>query len=181
MQSYDPLGQIDIVIPGTQIPMWFNKQTVGSSISMDPSPIMHDKNWIGVACCLTFVAHDDPTNLGERWPHHIGLGFRKQRGRFPIVPIHLRKDMVTVELDHLVLLFFTRKEFIDYYVSYLTKGVHDIDGIELATTVEQPQGLHLEVKRIGYRWVFKEDMEQLNPKMMYGGNSSIQNKFLTND
>jgi hypothetical protein len=39
-------GQIEIVIPKIQIPMWFNKQNVGSSIRMDPLPNMDDKNLI---------------------------------------------------------------------------------------------------------------------------------------
>jgi hypothetical protein len=187
MQSYLPMGQIDIVIPKTQIPMWFNNQNVGSSISIDPSPIMHD-NLIGVACCLTFVAHDGPTNLSETsqyqdtstnlgagWSPYIGFGFKsKQHGRFPIVPIHLGKDLVTVDLDHLLLIFFTREEFIDYYMSYITKGLHEISGIELTAVVEQPLGLHLEVKNCGYHWIFKEDLELLNPHMMYSENSSVQ-------
>lgn len=177
------MGQIDIVIPRTQMPMWCNKHNAGGSISLDPSSIVHDKNWIGIACCLTFVAHDNSSDTRQ---HHdyptIGFGFRnKQRGRFPLIPIHLGKDLVTVGLDHLLLIFFTREEFIDYYVSYITKGNHDINGFELAAIVEQPYGLHLEVKNCGYRWVFKEDLEQLNPNMMYSGNSSAQHKYLTND
>ncbi|XP_058730589.1 disease resistance protein RUN1-like [Vicia villosa] len=184
MQSDLPMGQIDIVIPRAQIPVWFSKQNAGSSISMDPSPIMDDKNWIGVACCLTFVAHDDPTNLGEGLSPHIGFGFQnKQRGRFPVIPIHLEKDLVTVELDHFLLIFFTKEEFIDYYVSYITKGLHDISGIELTAIVEQPIGLHLEVKNCGYRWIIKEDLEQLIPQTIYSGsgNSSVQIKYVTND
>jgi hypothetical protein len=46
MKSDLPIGQIEIVIPKIQIPMWFNKQNVGSSISMDPLPNMDDKNLI---------------------------------------------------------------------------------------------------------------------------------------
>ncbi|XP_039689921.1 disease resistance protein RUN1 isoform X2 [Medicago truncatula] len=187
MQSYLPMGQINFVIPKTQIPTWFNKQNVGSSISIDPSPVMHD-NLIGVACCLTFVARDgptnlsetgqyqdNPTNLGAGWSPYIGFGFKsKHCGRFPIIPIHLGKDLVTVDLDHLLLILFTREEFINYYMNYITKGLHDISGIELTAVVEQPLGLHLEVKNCGYHWIFKEDLEHLNPQMMYSGNSSVQ-------
>ncbi|MCI52542.1 hypothetical protein A2U01_0073787, partial [Trifolium medium] len=34
---------------------------------MGPLPNMDDKNFIGVAvaCCITLVAHDDPTSLGH--------------------------------------------------------------------------------------------------------------------
>ena len=181
-----PLRQIEVVIPGTKIPRWFNKQNVGSSISLDPfSPIMDDNNWIGIACCATFVAHDDPTNLVEgEWRGCIGCHFQKEgRWRFcHLVSIHLRKDLVTLESDHMLVKFFSRKEFIDRYVSELQEGACDLDGIELAIGISQPQGLHLEVKSCGYRWVFKEDLDQLNPTMMQSGNSSVRKrKFLAID
>ncbi|XP_050900152.1 disease resistance protein RUN1 [Lathyrus oleraceus] len=174
MQSEIPRTDITIVIPKTQIPKWFSKQSVGSSISIDPSSIMHDKNLIGIACCLTFVAHDNPTNLKEELSPYIGLGFKlTQSGIYRIIPIHFEKDLVTVDLDHLLLIFFSREEFIDL-VSRATDGWDDISGIELSATVGQPFGLHLEVKNCGYRWIFKEDLEELNPQKMYKGNSSVQ-------
>lgn len=174
MQFENPMTEITIVIPKTQIPKWFTKQSVGSSISIDPSSIMHDKNLIGIACCLTFVAHDNPTNLSEKLSPYIAFGFKcTQGGIYPIIPIRLAKDLVTVDLDHLLLIFFSREEFIDL-VSDGTEGWDDISGIELSATVSQPFGLHLEVKNCGYRWIFKEDLEQLNPQKMYKGNSSVQ-------
>jgi hypothetical protein len=41
----------------------------------------------------------------------------------------------------------------------------------LEAYVYQPPSLHLEVKNCGYRWVFKEDLKQVNPQTMYSGNS----------
>ncbi|XP_061368862.1 disease resistance protein RUN1-like isoform X2 [Gastrolobium bilobum] len=187
MQSSLPFGKIDIVIPGSGIPRWFNNQNVGSSISIDPSFVVHDENWIGVACCAAFVAHDDPIYLSDRIPPDydptLRLGFQnKWGGIYPHIPIHFEKDLVTVESDHLLLHFFTRQEFIDSYVNYLTNRSDDLDGIKLATSIEQPQGLHLEVKSCGYRWVFEADLEQLNTRMMHGRNSSVRkSKFLTMD
>ncbi|XP_058730492.1 disease resistance protein RUN1-like [Vicia villosa] len=172
MQSDIPVEQITIVIPKTEIPMWLDKQNAGSSISIDPSPIMHDKNWIGVVCYLTFVAHNNPTTLSKEQPR-IYFGFQSKqhgRGNYSIIPIRLEKDLVTVDLDHLLLIFFSREDFIGYYMSYLTEALHDISSIELRAIVRQPLGLHLEVKNCGYRWIYKEDLEQLNPQMMYNGN-----------
>ncbi|WJX44705.1 hypothetical protein P8452_31652 [Trifolium repens] len=177
MKSDLQMAQIDIVIPKTQIPMWFNKQNVSSSISMDPLPNIDDKNFIGVACCITFVAHDDPTSLGNEWrtdEPYIRLGFRSIRyGVYPVTPIHLEKDLVTVELDHLLLIFCSKADFI-YTKSFITKGLHDNSSIELVADVEQLPGLHFEIKSCGYHWIFKEDLEQLNPQMMYSENSSVQ-------
>ena len=130
-----PLRQIEVVIPGTKIPRWFNKQNVGSSISLDPfSPIMDDNNWIGIACCATFVAHDDPTNLDEeKWRSGIGCGFRSKGcgGFFSMLPIDLRKDLVTIESDHMLVKFFSREKFIEAYARYSQKGACNRDGIEM--------------------------------------------------
>lgn len=82
---------------------------------------------------------------------------------------------IIIEIHSSTLLtFFTKEEFINYYMNCITKGLHDISGIELVAVVEQPLGLHLEVKNCGYHWIFKEDLEHLNPQMMYSGNSSVQ-------
>ncbi|RHN61910.1 hypothetical protein MtrunA17_Chr4g0041741 [Medicago truncatula] len=54
---------------------------------------------------------------------------------------------------------------------------YDISCLELAADVWQVPGLHFEVKNCGYRWIFEEDLEQLNPQ---SGNSSVQNMYQTN-
>jgi hypothetical protein len=177
MKSNPLRGRTDIVIPITQNPIWFNKQNVGSSISMDTSPIIDDTNCIGIACYLTFVAHDDPTNLGEERSPHIGLVFRcKQHWRSTITPIHLENDLVTVDLEHMLLIFLPRESFMEYITSG-QRGCFPQRIIKLEGYAVHPPRLHLEVKNCGYRWIFKEDVEQLNPQMMYGGNSSVQNKY----
>jgi hypothetical protein len=61
--------------------------------------------------------------------------------------------------------------FIDCTINHqppIIDGFHDI--IEFEVSVEQPFGLNLEIKSCGYRWIFKEDLEQLNSQM-----------YLTND
>jgi len=136
----------DIVIPRTQIPVWCNKQNVGSSIIMHPLPFRDDENWIGVACCFTFVAHDDPTSLGERGSPATGL-FECLFGGFLFpIPIYFRKDLITIGLEHLCLRFFTRGSF------WFDNGTNT----EFRARVYNPPGLHIEVKNCGYRWIFKD-------------------------
>ncbi|RHN51102.1 putative leucine-rich repeat domain, L domain-containing protein [Medicago truncatula] len=164
VKSNLPIGAIDIIIPRTQIPMWCSTQNVGSSIRMDPLPIMREKNCIGVACCLTFVAHDDPNSLGEgikrlSW---FGLGFQDEpagMSSFNYIPVHVEKDLITVDLDHLLLRFISKEHFksetLDFDIS---------SGLELAAEVGKVPGLRVKVKSCGYRWIFEEDLEQLNPR-----------------
>ncbi|XP_057752795.1 disease resistance protein RUN1-like [Arachis stenosperma] len=179
MQSSSPRCVIQVVIPGTEIPRWFNNQKEGSSMKLDPSPILNDNNRIiGIACCVTFVVHDTPTQLPEepKYPGDIGCGFRlRSGGSYFAVPIRLKKDFITTELDHMLLIFFSRNQMIDHYTSHLKEGRCDLDGIELATSSEYPEEI-IQVKSCGYRWVCKEDLEQLNPTMMHSADSSSQNK-----
>ncbi|KAK7272041.1 hypothetical protein RJT34_28395 [Clitoria ternatea] len=191
LQSSSLRGEVKIVIPGTLIPSWFNNQNVGDSISIDLSPVMEDPNWIGVTCCTVFVAHDDPTNLRTpprpRYSYYdfnqdddagIGSTIRGKNlwGISHLIPILLKKEEVTVDSDHLFILFLTREEFIN-----IVNDVNANDKMEFKTFVPQPQGLHMEVKCCGYRWVFEEDLQHLNPNtMLCNGNSTTQmHKLLT--
>ncbi|XLR56055.1 hypothetical protein S83_006727 [Arachis hypogaea] len=172
---------IQVVIPGNKIPRWFNKQNTGNSVSLDPFPIVDDNNWIGIACCVTFVVHHAPIQLLKRRSRVlVGCGFRSKplhESIYPVVPIRLEKDSITTKLDHMLIVFFSREVFINLFVSYLKKGASDVDSIELAIMSDYPE--EVELKSCGYRWLYKEDVEQFNPTMMYTATSSTQqHKFL---
>ncbi|XP_057749886.1 disease resistance protein RUN1-like isoform X2 [Arachis stenosperma] len=185
MIQVNPRCRIEAVVPGTKIPRWFSKQNTGDSVSLDPSPIVDDNNWIGIAACVTFVVHDTPTQLLEEAifpPALIGWSFRRKgyRNIYPHVPIRLKNDLITAELDHMLLIFLFREAFIDRYTSNAKEGTSDLHGITLHTISGFPEEV-VEVKSCGYRWVFKEDLEHFNPTMMFSANSSVQSpnhKFL---
>ncbi|KAL2328010.1 hypothetical protein Fmac_021437 [Flemingia macrophylla] len=176
-----------IVIPGTQIPRWFSKQNVGSSIKMDLSSVYEDPNWMGVACCALLAAHDDPTNLNDKWQldydGDIGYNFPDLLpNQYWVLPILLNNDLVTGGIDHLFILFASPEHIISDQSRY--KGeMHDLDKMVFATKIyEHPKGLHLEVKNCGYRTVFKKDLQQLNLSMMFSGNfCSRKRKLLSSD
>ncbi|MED6111123.1 hypothetical protein PIB30_049631 [Stylosanthes scabra] len=175
-------GIIEVVTPGSKIPRWFNKQNTGDSVKLDPSPILDNNNWIGIACCATFVVHDAPAQNfkeTEMYEYLIYGGFRGNPlglTLYSTVPIHFKKGLITTELDHVLLMFFFRESFVRL-VSFINDGAFNPDKIEFATNViDLAYSEVVEVKRCGYRWVFKEDLEQLNPTMMFGANSSDQNQ-----
>ena len=179
MQPTISSAEMTIVIPGTHIPKWFDKQNASTSINMDPSTVLDDPNWIGVAICVLFVTHKDPMNLGERYPdssyptivYGVSNVHHSTRYHF-IVPIHFRKDLVTLELDHLLTVFYSREQFIHL----LSRYPNTMHGIQFETVVTSPQGLRVVVKNCGYRWVFKEDLQQLNSNMFFSGNSSSRRR-----
>lgn len=167
--SWVPLVPIQIVIPGGEIPRWFSEQNVGNSIRVDSSPVMRNQNWIGLACCFTFVTHKDPTNLNDPI-YSLFYWLKHERDSYEI-PIHFRKDLVTVEFDHMVLLYFTRERLINsnQLVEFVSIDTH-------------PQELHVEVKKCGYKWVYEEDLDQLIHSMEHNGNSSVlEGNLLTNE
>ncbi|KAL2328009.1 hypothetical protein Fmac_021436 [Flemingia macrophylla] len=181
------LGKIQIVIPGAQIPRWFSNQNVGSSIKMDLSSVMDDPNWMGVACCALLAAHDDPTNLNDKWQvdYHGDIGYNFPDllpNQYWVLPILLNNDLVTGGIDHLFILFASPEHIISDQSRY--KGeMHDLDKMVFETKIyEHPKGLHLEVKNCGYRTVYKKDLQQFNLNMMFSGNfSSNKLKLLSSD
>ncbi|XP_027909547.1 disease resistance protein RPP2B-like [Vigna unguiculata] len=180
-------ARMEIVTPGSQIPKWFNKQYSTRSVRMDPSAIIDDPNWIGVAICVLFVTHQDPMNLGEIYGHPyrgIEYGFNNVfhlSKYYLVVPIHFKNDLVTIGLDHLLTVFCCRQEFI-HLLGRHPNTMHDLHSIEFETSIRSPKGLRVVVKNCGYRWVFQEDLQQLNSNMFFGENSSYRTrKLLTID
>ncbi|KAK7257347.1 hypothetical protein RIF29_31255 [Crotalaria pallida] len=184
MRSPLPWCRIFITIPGSQIRRWCDKQNVGQSIRMDPYSSMQDNNWIGVACCATFVAHGAPTRtryypdplptiLIQLQKNNLSLDF--------VFPMRLDKNLVTVESDHLVLCFITRKMFIDFlsYETKLEEAELDLDGLEIVVEPPTRSGLRFEVKNCGYRWLFEGDLEQLKATTKGESSSIRKRKFLT--
>jgi len=179
-------AEMATVVPGNQIPKWFNKQNASTSINMDPSAVMDDPNWIGVALCVLFVILEDPTNLSERHDdgaifYGVNIPYLSLRYYSGGVSLHFQKDLVTVELDHLLTVFYPREEFI-HRLSIHPNSMHDLHRVEFETRVPSPPGLRGVVKNYGYRWVYKEDLQQLNSNMFFSANSSSRKrKLLTSD
>ncbi|PRQ22002.1 putative leucine-rich repeat domain, L domain-containing protein [Rosa chinensis] len=44
----------EFVVPGNEIPEWYNHRTVGSSITVELHPGWFSKKWMGFACCVVF-------------------------------------------------------------------------------------------------------------------------------
>ncbi|XLR13539.1 hypothetical protein S83_041477 [Arachis hypogaea] len=184
LQCSFPKYSIRAVVPGTKIPRWFSEQNAGSSIWLDPSPILDDNNCIGIAVCGTFVAHHASPQFVRRVTGSLlHCHFHRscyRGGVYYIVPIRFKQDLITTELDHMLLMFCSRENIIHYFSEVLKEGPCYRDGNELAIESDYPEVV--EVKSVGYRWVFKEDVEQFNPTMMYRANSSSRHnqkhKFL---
>ena len=137
---------------------------MGDFITIGSFPNAHDNNWIGIALCVAFVAHYDPpgSSYAKAGPW-VWCMFCNQNRKVNVVHVVANigeTDGVMVELVHLCLLYFTRKELING-----AEDLDDLDGsrFELKVVCSLPEDrLHLEVKNWGMRVIFKQDLEELN-------------------
>ncbi|XP_022636912.1 disease resistance protein RML1B-like [Vigna radiata var. radiata] len=86
----------DSIMPGSQIPSLFNNEFVNGDIenleeylgeeylTVDPPPVPHDNNFIGVLCCIIFCLYNIeqiPMNFGRdhMWLHYEELNMDRSR------------------------------------------------------------------------------------------------------
>ncbi|RDX92886.1 TMV resistance protein N, partial [Mucuna pruriens] len=166
-ETISPFDEIDIIIPGSKIPRWFNNQSEASSISIDPAPTLHNNNWTGIACSAVFAVH--PTNLRNEWEPSIKIGFQKRSDKFTTIPVILNRDLISIESDHMWIFYFTREEFIDIvsHITGKTEEAYDLGGIKLTTVIRHGQGLHVEVKSCGHSLIISTDTETIRETKCY--------------
>jgi len=180
--SYEDI--IKIVVPGSEIPIWFNNQSEGSSIRMELSQIMddNDNDFIGIACCAVFsVAPVDPTMTTYAWRPKIEIRFSNSNSHlfsFVIIPVILDRDHIVVKSNHMCLMYFPLKSLFDI-LKWIDGTLTHLDDINMKASIMKGQGLDLEVQNCGYRWVYKQDLQPSNLTMMHLGNRlARKRKFL---
>nr|WIL60035.1 nodulation protein [Melilotus officinalis] len=152
---------IYIVTPGSEIPSWINNKSMGGSIQIDESPIMHDNNnnIIGFVSCVVFsMEPQDPTML-NCFPLFVNMKIGRKRIRTN-VPVIIDKDLITTKSSHIWLIYFPRESY-DVYGSISVKCY-------------KGEVVGFKVKSCGYRWVSKQDLQEFNLTMMNHENSLAQ-------
>ncbi|XP_050895353.1 disease resistance protein RUN1 isoform X2 [Lathyrus oleraceus] len=142
---------IGIVNPGSEIPSLFNNQSVGSSIPVSPVTRYKGHNIVGFLCCAVFsLAHCYPTTT-RSW----AMLELYALNNVVFLPVNLDGNLITVTSNHIWLIYFPWKSsYDDLYAPFHVK-------------TKCVGGLDVEVKKCGYRWVYKQDLQELNSKMMH--------------
>ena len=156
--QYQVKYKIESVSPGSEIRRWLNNEHEGNCVSLDASPVMHDHNWIGVAFCLMFVVpHETLSAMGfsdsDCPPWHFFGDIRVDF--YGDVDLELVLD----KSDHMCLFFLNRHDIIaNFHLKhrYLGRLVSRYDGVLKES--------YAEVKKYGYRWLYKGDIEQRKHK-----------------
>ncbi|CAK8576912.1 unnamed protein product [Lathyrus sativus] len=158
-KEYHALSDVGIVIPGSEIPSWFNNQSVGSSFPV--SPFMQDKgnNVVGILCCTVFsLAPYPPTIMtgSSEWEPRVHITLYAPFRTSKYLPLIADGDLFTVKLNHIWLIYFPwEPSYNDLDDGFLVDG-----------------GLDVVVKKCGYRWVYEQDLQEFNSTTILANLSS---------
>ncbi|KAL2327968.1 hypothetical protein Fmac_021395 [Flemingia macrophylla] len=143
LPCYDRFLQcISSIIPGSEIPSWFNNQHegTGSFITIHESPLMQQSNnCIGLLCCLVF-----PSLSGSKI-------LSCNPARTITIPLFWVENRVSE--DHLWLFYLKPPQSTVTGCHAHSKLRIDIKTYGYALTIE--------VKKYGYRWIYEKDLESI--------------------
>nr|AFP55562.1 TIR-NBS-LRR [Rosa rugosa] len=160
-----PLESLKVVIPGSEIPEWFNNQSVGDRVTEKlPSDECYSK-LIGFAVCALIVPQDNPSAVPEEsnLPDTCHIVRLWNNYGFDIASVGIPvKQFVSDHLYLLVLLNPFRKpeNCLEFEFSF-----------EIRRAVGNNRGM--KVKKCGVRALYEHDTEELISKMNQSKSSSI--------
>nr|POE60187.1 hypothetical protein CFP56_25387 [Quercus suber] len=129
-----------IIIPGSEIPKWFRHQSVGTSVNLQ---VPSSDKLKGVAVCALFVLRQ------HHPPHSAHVTSGEQFGK--------------IESYHLHLGYFPYESFNPKLKENWSQvDANGLGQIEIGVKTEGPG---LEVTKFGFRWVYEQDIEDLNQTM----------------
>ncbi|XP_024178195.1 TMV resistance protein N-like [Rosa chinensis] len=161
-----PLKSLELVIPGSEIPEWFNNQSVGDRVTEKlPSDECNSK-CIGFAVCALIVPPDNPSAVPE--DPHIDPDTCRIWGRWNNYGIGLHGVGVSVKQfvsDHLCLLVL---------LSPFRKPENCLE-VNFVFEITRAVGYNvcMKVKKCGVRALYEHDTEELISKMNQSKSSSI--------
>ncbi|TYH46962.1 hypothetical protein ES332_D11G377600v1 [Gossypium tomentosum] len=178
-------GIVDIMMPGSEIPEWFSQQKSDSSIKIPlPINLRKDSQWIGVACCCSFVDNDASRNKKFYCEGSIfrGRNFRPIYWRLRWIGRTFRKPIMK---DHLFIRYFPRDilypfSLEDEYGDCETNNIWTADcldetGDELELCFNskfEPNYGCFKVKKCGVRIVYEKDLEEMKELQCHTTQSS---------
>ena len=154
-----------MVIPGSVIPKWFRHQSTGDKVNIkEPSSHLCTNEWIGIAVCNVFCCH--PQYQIER-PLYCQLIVN---GNELCVTPNMVREIGSS--DHIWLLY-----LLNQYYKELEEDIKilkECEANEFSQIGIKIETFHnTEVKKCGFRMVYKKDIEDLNQTMAQNGNINI--------
>nr|AFP55568.1 TIR-NBS-LRR [Rosa rugosa] len=154
----------ELLIPGSEIPEWFNNQSVGDSVTEKlPSDACNYSKWIGFAVCALIGPPDNPSAasrilfINYRWNSYVCT---------PIAYFEVKQ----IVSDHLVLLFLPSEGF-RKPENCLEDTCNEVEFV-FGSKGGFYSDLHI-IKKCGARALYEHDVEELISKMNQSKISSI--------
>ncbi|XP_031258537.1 TMV resistance protein N-like [Pistacia vera] len=157
------INEFQMVIPGSEIPEWFQHQSETSSIKIERPPDSCDNKMVGYAVCCVFYVHEHQLTPSKGYyigSHGIGCELTN------IDPlnepwIQFENNLGKAVLDHLWLFYFC--------ASALNQ-----DFVELSFKLRGPG---LKVKKCGIHPIYEKEIEELKPRAKKCSSSSFWNSY----
>ncbi|TYG96451.1 hypothetical protein ES288_A11G351700v1 [Gossypium darwinii] len=162
----------DVIMPGSEIPEWFSRQTGGSSIKIPlPLNIQNDSQWIGVAGCCIFV--NDNASRDEEFIICRAVIHCRKSGQVDesdwLGWLLGKQNNQPITKDHLFLRYWSRDKLYPFSLEdeSETKNLSTIDCSEqecneLELSFTNPIGPGVKVKKCGVRIVYEKDLEEMD-------------------
>ncbi|KAF3440403.1 hypothetical protein FNV43_RR18687 [Rhamnella rubrinervis] len=153
-------GRFDIIIPGTRIPEWFRHQNMGPSVRIHLPRNWSNNNWIGFVFCVVFGIHDENVDAEHdsqfqesESSHEITCQLYTNEGSVSTGFGFKISSVTCFKSDHVWVRYVSNRSFKEPMVKWSS-----INSAEASFGTESQ---YLEVKKCGFRAVYKKDVEEL--------------------
>ena len=159
-----PRAACRLYIPGSEISKWFSHQSVGNIVN---AQVTHSEEWMGMAVCSILSFHDLHPNSLCCLDCYIEVN--KHEGAREST--YFVNTFGQIDSLHLWMLYFPSRCFYENARAVLSQ-TDENELIQMGVRIPKPRNPCFEVKKCGFRMVYKQDIEDIEEMMGQNCNSS---------